>query len=77
MSEIVQDDVNGLLFQVGDVNALSASIARIADDRDLLRRLAIGAIEPKSSVKYAQEILEVYGEVLAERLGSKIISPKK
>jgi glycosyltransferase involved in cell wall biosynthesis len=77
MSEIVQDNVNGLLFQVGDVNALSASIARIANDRDLLKRLASGAIEPKSSAEYALEILGVYGEVLTERSESEVISPRK
>lgn len=43
IAEIVQHEVNGLLFPAGDESRLGGAIARLAEDRALLRQLAVGA----------------------------------
>jgi glycosyltransferase involved in cell wall biosynthesis len=40
----VRDDVDGLLVDPGDPDALAAAIARLDEDRTLLRRLSVGAL---------------------------------
>ena len=41
--QVVDDERTGLLFPVGDADALAAAVRRLAIDRDLRRRLGAGA----------------------------------
>lgn len=67
MSEVIEHGKNGLLFESGDVVALAHAIERLAQDRSFLDQLAANAIMPMSSSDYAQELLLIYDEVLAEK----------
>jgi glycosyltransferase involved in cell wall biosynthesis len=42
---LVEHEINGLLYETDNINALSAAIQRILSDQDLLKRLRIGAKE--------------------------------
>lgn len=67
MAEVVEHERNGLLFAVGDVGGLAASIERLTVDRELLQKLAANAVRPKSISEYASELLNIYDDVLVER----------
>lgn len=67
MSEVVEHEVNGLLFETGNVAQLAQAIGRLAGDSTLLRRLAQSAQRPKSISTYAIELERLYGEILAEK----------
>lgn len=65
MAEVVKHDVNGLLFERGDVDGLAAQIQRLIDEPDLLHRLQAG-IEPVKTVKQEVNELEtIYQDVMA------------
>jgi glycosyltransferase involved in cell wall biosynthesis len=63
ISEVVQDGQNGLLFPVGDTQALAAAIARIAQDRGLLETFSAAAKKPKTIAEYTDELVGVYSEL--------------
>jgi glycosyltransferase involved in cell wall biosynthesis len=42
---LVEHEINGLLYETDNINALSAAIQRILSDQELLKRLRIGAKE--------------------------------
>ncbi|HXI10335.1 MAG TPA: glycosyltransferase, partial [Thermodesulfobacteriota bacterium] len=67
MSEVVTDGVNGLLFEKGDSKGLSALLKRCVEERGLVERLSKNVLPPKSMQKYADELEEVYGEVIGKR----------
>ncbi len=58
MSELVQHDVNGLTFAVGDAADLARQIQRLLDDAPLLHRLS-SAIGPVKTVATEMDELEV------------------
>lgn len=67
MAEVVEHERNGLLFTAGDVTELAAAIERLVHDRGLLHRLAANADRPKQASEYAEEMQNIYIEVLNER----------
>lgn len=67
MSEVVTHGVNGLLFEKGDSKGLSALLKRCVEERGLVERLSKNVLPPKSMQKYADELEEVYGEVIGKR----------
>lgn len=67
MSEIVEHEKNGLLFESGDVAGLAMAIERLVKDRLLLQQLSENAIRPKIISEYVTELQSIYDEVLAER----------
>jgi len=67
MSEIIGHEQNGLLFELGNAQALAAQIGRLAEDRVLLKRLSAQAREPKSMAAYVDEIEDIYQMVLREK----------
>jgi glycosyltransferase involved in cell wall biosynthesis len=71
ISEVIQHEKNGLLFEPGDVAALASSIEQVAIDRKLLKQLADNAIKPKTISEYVTELQGVYEEVLLERRENK------
>ena len=69
-AENVAPECSGLLFQAGNVDALTAAIRRLADDTDLARRLGLAAsqrfwADPPTPMAHARELLAVYTQVLA------------
>ena len=71
MAEVVEHEKNGLLFEVGNVTSLAATIERLSGDRRLLRQLAANAVEPKSISDYVNELVTIYSNVLLEQQGKK------
>jgi glycosyltransferase involved in cell wall biosynthesis len=67
MSEIIQHEQNGLLFEVGNTRELANTIERLALNRPLLQRLADGAVKPKPISKYVSQMLDIYSEVILTR----------
>lgn len=69
MSEVVQHERNGLLFEVGDIAGLASMLERVIRDRGLLQRLAGSAQKPKPIADYVVELQSIYEGVLQERGG--------
>jgi len=68
-AEVVTDGVDGLLFPLGDVGALSACLTRLAADADLRRRLVAGGRE--TAAAYAPPVIAAEVEATYRRvLGS-------
>ncbi|MEX2030829.1 MAG: glycosyltransferase family 4 protein [Anaerolineales bacterium] len=63
LSEVIQDGENGLLFQMGDVPGLTAALARLVDEKGLVRKLAKKAVKPRSVSEYVDQLEETYGEI--------------
>jgi glycosyltransferase involved in cell wall biosynthesis len=73
-SELVEDEVTGLLFDSGDVDGLAARLHRVVADPPLRHRLAANAVERmrerfsiRASVARMQEI---YAEALGQEPGA-------
>ncbi len=66
LSEIVVHERNGLLFPRGDSAALANRLTRLAEEPELLGRLAAGTTEGRSVTDSVDEFLELY-----ERLGRR------
>ncbi|MFZ2333451.1 MAG: glycosyltransferase family 4 protein [Sideroxyarcus sp.] len=67
MAEVVEHEINGLLFEAGDISGLAGSIKRLALDQKLRHQLATNALRPKSISEYVIELQEIYAEVLMKR----------
>jgi glycosyltransferase involved in cell wall biosynthesis len=68
LSEVISHEVNGLLFSPGDYRSLARAILRLAQDRQLLYRLAQNAISPKSMDQYVSELEMIYEHTLRTRI---------
>lgn len=64
MSEIVVHEVNGLLFPVGDSDALREQMTRLAEDRGLYEQLAGRTEVHRRSSDLGDELEAFYSEVL-------------
>ena len=58
----VRHDVDGLLFEPGDITALANQLRRLAQDRALLQRLRAAAPQPKPTAQYVDELLATWGQ---------------
>jgi glycosyltransferase involved in cell wall biosynthesis len=67
IAEIVQHEVNGLLFAPGDSSGLAAAMRRLADNRGLLRTLAARTRPPLSVAAHVSRLEGIYGELTAGR----------
>jgi glycosyltransferase involved in cell wall biosynthesis len=65
LSEVVSDGADGALFAPGDADALATHLRHLAVDRDALRRLSENAPPPKSIARYAEEMVDLYRELIA------------
>jgi glycosyltransferase involved in cell wall biosynthesis len=67
MAELVQDGVNGLLFEVGDSKGLAMKMQMVIDEPGAIERLSrnIGPIIPIET--HALEIKEIYGSLVNAR----------
>ncbi len=60
LSEVIQDQVNGLLFPPGNVIALTKLLRRFIDEPDIARQLSAGSIMPKQTSEYVDELLAIW-----------------
>lgn len=65
IAEAVRHEEDGLLFEAGDAAALAGILRRLAVDRALLDRLTAAAPNPKSAGEYADELAEIYRELVS------------
>lgn len=63
MADLVQDGVNGLLFQVGDPHDLRRVIRRLIDHRELLDQLRSGIPAVIPMERHAEELEQIYQEL--------------
>jgi glycosyltransferase involved in cell wall biosynthesis len=67
IAEIVQHEVNGLLFAPGDSSGLASAVRRLAENRALLRNLAARTRQPLSVAAHVSKLEAIYGELTAVR----------
>lgn len=65
LSEVIKNEVNGLLFEAGNVAALAKQLSRLIVEPDLAVRLSANARQPKSTATYVDELLSIWN---AERM---------
>jgi glycosyltransferase involved in cell wall biosynthesis len=66
MAELVTHDVNGLLFQRGDVTSLADCLRRFASDATFRERLRDGIGSVRSIENEAQALIEIYSSLLSQ-----------
>jgi glycosyltransferase involved in cell wall biosynthesis len=64
MNEVVINGVNGFLFEKGDAGGLAEIILTLCNNASLVERLSNHARTPKSILTYADELEELYSEVM-------------
>jgi glycosyltransferase involved in cell wall biosynthesis len=67
MSEAVTHNVNGMLFEKGNVAQLATHLRRLAEDRPFVQSLSARTKIPKSIPQYADDLERVYDEIRAGR----------
>ena len=67
IAEGIRNEVNGLLFETGNADALAARLRRLIDDPALGPRLAAAAPAVKTDAQEAEEMEWRYRQVLSER----------
>lgn len=70
LRQSIQDGVNGLLFEMGNADALADIIRRLAGDGGLVEYLRQNAASPKSIIQYVDELERLYIELVADRSGA-------
>lgn len=63
LAAVVEDNVNGLLFNSGDSSDLARQLSRLIHEKGLLGRLSAQARTPKSTEKYVDELFSLWQEV--------------
>lgn len=69
-AEVIEDGVDGLLHEPGDVDDLATCLRRLADEPDLRRRLAAAGRARAEAFRpepLARRVRALYGEVLSRR----------
>jgi len=60
ISEVIRDEENGLLFEAGNVAALSGQLSRLIGEHGLAQRLSANSWRPESTTSYVDELLAVW-----------------
>jgi len=60
MTDLVQNDVNGLTFVMGDARALAGCLRRLVEEPGVVERLRGQIRRPQSSDEIAARIVELY-----------------
>lgn len=60
ISEVITHGLNGLLFEAGNVAALTQQLRRLIDEEGLLNALSAQVKTPKSTVTYVDELLAIW-----------------
>lgn len=66
IAEVIEHEVNGLLFEAGDCVQLANALERLALGPSLLHRLSSHSIKPKSIEDYVNELETAYHSILEE-----------
>ena len=59
-SEVIRDQVDGLLFEAGNPTELAKKLSRLINEPDLAGRLSVNYQQPKSTALYVDEILNIW-----------------
>lgn len=62
ISEVIRDEINGLLFEAGNSAELTKQLSRLINEPELVRRLSFNFQPPKSIVSYVDELLTIWVE---------------
>jgi glycosyltransferase involved in cell wall biosynthesis len=62
ISSVIQNELNGLLFDVGNTEALTRQLARLIDEPGLVERLSSNFQQPKSTATYVEELLNIWAD---------------
>ena len=60
LSAVIQDQVNGLLFEAGNPAALTKQLFRLIKEADLAEQLSANSQQPKSTSSYVGELLNIW-----------------
>ncbi len=60
ISEVIRDDVNGLLFEPGRPAGLAKQLSRLINEPGLAERLSINSQQPKSTAHYVDDLLSIW-----------------
>lgn len=60
LSEVIRDQVDGLLFEAGKPEELAKQLSRLIDNPDLVERLSVNSLQPKSTALYVDDILSIW-----------------
>ncbi len=74
MAELVEHDVNGLLFSVGDAHDLAAQFRRLIDEPGLLGRLQEGIPQVRGLTSEIDELESIYRESISSPLPELVTS---
>jgi glycosyltransferase involved in cell wall biosynthesis len=61
LSDVIRDEVNGLLFEAGNAGALAGKLSRLIEEPGLAARLSSHALEPKPIAAYVDDLLGIWG----------------
>jgi glycosyltransferase involved in cell wall biosynthesis len=64
ISEFIQHEINGLLFERNDVADLAHQLRRVITEPDLLEHLRAGIPRVKCIEEEVEELMEIYGELI-------------
>ena len=64
MAEAIRDEVDGLLFERGDVEDLAGKLRRFAQEPELLNQLKMGIPSVKSIETEVEELEKIYYELI-------------
>lgn len=64
IAELVTHGVDGLLLPVDDLAAWTATLRRLAADREEMRRLAAGVRPPRTMAQVAADMVPIYASAL-------------
>jgi glycosyltransferase involved in cell wall biosynthesis len=73
LPNLVTDGIEGLLVPRGDVVALAAALARLAVDRELRRRLSVGARRRAATLPTWAQTTDRFVGILRERLDQEVL----
>jgi glycosyltransferase involved in cell wall biosynthesis len=68
ISEVIRHNVNGLVFEAGNSQALAQQLQRLVAEPELLPQLSANAQQPKSAAQYVDDIMALW---LEEKIGSR------
>ena len=74
MAELVEDGVNGLLFEPGNADALASQLRRLQTETGLIERLRAGVTPPMTIEQDADELRRLYSGLISKRRDTVSVS---